>query len=506
MRTSFPTVLLACITWLLLLAGCEDQAPSTEPPAPQKPAPQAAAGCRQCHQVDLDPAHDLGCTTCHQGNQEGRTQTEAHAGLIAEPAHPSSMATTCGRCHAELVQNAAHSLHFTLRNEVNAVRQVFGAREELPSLTAIPDQPSPDTILELTDDLLRRRCLRCHVYYEGDPYPETTRGTGCAACHLAYSKGEMRSHRFVGLPTDGQCLHCHYANRVGADYYGRYEHDFNWDYRTPFPVTGNEARPYGVEYHQLIPDVHQLGGLECIDCHPGSELMGPAHASAAAPGKLTCKTCHARPANAAPVPNLARENGQVVLTTRRGGRKIEVPQLQHPAHQTYAGKATCVLCHAQWSYNDQGVHLMRHDVEDYEPWFYLTTQSCYEVEYLLEANLFGAGTEYGPRMTDKITGLPKPGIWYKGYELRRWEFPLICRGADGKLTICRPILDLYLSYVNSEDEVVFDSVPAQDQARGIRPYTPHTIGKAGSFFQERLQVRDELSGNRCLLDQDQPDE
>jgi hypothetical protein len=486
----------------LLLAACSDRSETADPesiPMP-KPAVVATRGCRQCHPVELDPAHAFGCSACHQGNEEALSREEAHAGLVVRPAHPNQMEKACGSCHDELVAQAARSLHFTLKNEINGVRRVFGAEEDLASLVDIPVTDRPATPLALADDLLRRRCLRCHLYYEGDPYPETRRGTGCAACHLAYGDGGMRSHRFTGPVADAQCLHCHYANTVGADYYGRYEHDFNWDYRTPYPPVRTEPPPYGVEYHQLAPDVHQRAGLACIDCHAGAELMGRAHGNET-PAALSCESCHQwRPGQKMKGLSLAEEGGRVLLTLRFGGRKIPVPQMASPVHLTYAGRATCVLCHAQWSYSDQGTHLMRHDAEAYDPWYYLTTQSCYEVESLLEASLFGDETRE-PMMTDKITGLPKPGIWYKGYELRRWELPLICPDQDGRLTICRPVLDLHLSYVDGEEKVIFDSVPARGPAGGVLPYTPHTIGKAGAFFRERLQERTDIRGNRCLIEQ-----
>ncbi|MDA8163434.1 MAG: hypothetical protein M0017_00180 [Desulfobacteraceae bacterium] len=485
--------LLACLLLTLLLAACGDRsanAPANRP----KSAPAPAAGCRRCHPVELDPAHDIGCATCHQGHEEAATREEAHAGLIAQPAHPDFMAKTCGRCHAELVARAARSLHFTVKKEVNEVRRAFGAKRDLASLVEIPVKDRPDTVLALADDLLRRRCLRCHVYTKGDPYPETRRGTGCAACHLEYGNGAMRSHRFTGPVADGQCLHCHYANTVGADYYGRYEHDFHSDYRTPYPPVGKKPPPYGVEYHQLVPDVHQQAGLACTDCHPGAALMGPAHGTGS-PG-VSCETCHRwRPGQTRGL-KLAESGGRVLLTLGRSGKEIPVPQMTSPVHAAYAGKATCVLCHAQWSYTDQGTHLMRQDTQNYDPWTYLVTQSCYEVEALLNASLFG-GESREPRMTDKITGLSKPGIWFKGYELRRWEEPLICPDGEGRLTICRPVLDLHLSYVDPDGNVVFDSVPAKGPVGGALPYTPHTIGKAGAFFRERLQERTDIRWKQC---------
>ena len=285
----------------LAFSGCK------EGKAPEKAAvqetPTRPPGCQGCHPaVLLDPSHELACTDCHGGNPEGTTQEQAHAGLIAQPAHPDQMQKFCGGCHARQVAQTASSLHFTVKNEVNVVRTAFGAQAPLASIVEIPIPEPIASPLDLADDLLRRRCLRCHVYSSGDGYPETMHGTGCAACHLAYGNGKMTSHAFSKSPADSQCLHCHYGNFVGADYHGRFEHDFNLEYRTPYRTDGTETRPYGVEFHQLTPDIHQQKGMACIDCHSGAELMGN-HAGATRKGRaVTCLSCHGWRKGSAPPP------------------------------------------------------------------------------------------------------------------------------------------------------------------------------------------------------------
>lgn len=474
-------LLLLCLL-ALAFPGCN------EGKAPEKPATQEAParqpGCLGCHpEVRLDPSHNLACTDCHKGNPKGATQEQAHAGLIAQPAHPDQMQKACGTCHAQQVAQAAASLHFTAAKEVNGVRIAFGAQAPLVSLTEIPTHDSIASPLDLTDDLLRRRCLRCHVYGSGDSYAETTRGTGCAACHLAYGNGKMTSHAFVKSPADSQCLHCHYGNFVGADYYGRFEHDFNQEYRTPYRTDGTETRTYGVEFHQLAPDIHQQKGLACIDCHSGAELMGGHGTAKGSPPAITCLACHGwRKGLPLPLSNLQVEADHLVLTTRLSGKKLVVPQPVHPAHRQYEKKVHCTVCHSQWSFNDQGTHLLRTDTPEHPAWARLSVQGSREVEEQLNNP-----APQGPSLRDKITGAPSPNLWLKGYELRRWENPLIGIGPDGRLQIFRPILDLHLSMVDAGKKVIFDNVGVTPQQQRYLPYTPHTVGKAGAFFSERLK-------------------
>jgi hypothetical protein len=473
------SLLLLCLLVLVFPACQENQVPEK---TPAQETPARTPGCRGCHQeVQLDPSHDLACTDCHGGNQDEATLELAHAGLIAQPAHPDQMRKSCGGCHARLVDDTAASLHFTARNEVNLVRTAFGAQAPLASLSQIPLHGTVDSPLALVDDLLRRRCLRCHVYSKGDGYPETARGTGCAACHLEYGKGRLTSHTFRKSPPDSQCLHCHYGNFVGADYHGRFEHDFNLEYRTPYRSDGAENRPYGVEFHQLSPDIHQQKGLACIDCHSGAELMGK-HSGASPKKAVTCLSCHGwRKGLPLPLDNLQVEADRLVLTTRLAGKKLVVPQPVHPAHKQYEKKAHCTVCHSQWSFNDQGTHLLRTDHPEHPAWSRLSVQGSKEVE-----NQLDYPAPQGAFLRDKITGEPRPSLWLKGYELRRWETPLIGIGPDGRLQIFRPILDLHLSMTDSDQKVIFDNLGVSPERQRYLPYTPHTVGKAGTFFSQRL--------------------
>jgi len=476
------TILTLLCLLALSFSGCREGR-TPESPAVQE-TPTRPPGCQGCHpEIRLDPSHDLACTGCHEGNPVGATKEQAHAGLISHPAHPEQMQKSCGGCHARQVAEAASSIHFTLKKKINAIRAAFGATSPLGSLTEIPKHKSIVSPLDLVDDLLRRRCLLCHVYSPGDGYPETVRGTGCASCHLVYGNGKMTSHAFNKSPADRQCLHCHYGNFVGADYYGRFEHDFNLEYRTPYRTDATETRPYGVEFHQLAPDIHQKAGMACIDCHSGAELMGEHSAAKSTTPAITCLFCHGwRKGLPLPLNNLHVETDRLVLTTRLTGKKLVVPQLIHPAHKQYEKKADCTVCHSQWTYNDQGTYLLLTDHPEHPAWSKLGVQGSNEVEKQLDTP-----TAEGPSLRDKLTGVQTPGLWIKGYELRRWETPLIGLGPDGRLHIFRPILDLHLSMVDTNNKVVFDNVGVEHAQHRYRPYTPHTVGKAGAFFNERLK-------------------
>lgn len=469
---------------LLLLCGCRtDEAaspkslktPATEP----APITTRAPGCTGCHiEVKLDAAHALPCTSCHGGLDNEDQIDKAHAGLIARPGHPANMRAACGTCHPRQITDASHSLHFTLSKEINAVRAHFGAQNRLAAPTDIPVAASLTTPLALADDMLRRRCLRCHVYSSGDDYAAVTHGRGCSSCHLSFQGGKLQSHAFVA-PTDKQCLSCHYGNYVGNDYYGRYEHDFHWEYRTPYTTGKTPSRPYGVETHDLAADIHQQRGLICIDCHQDSgHNQSPA---------LTCASCHDwQPGRPAPLPrNLQVRNNALMLTSRQSGKEYAIPRMQHPAHRQYRQKIACQVCHGQWSFNDAPTHLLLSKTDKYEPWERLTVQSSSEIETLLEHNLSGDKDEWPPTMRDGLTGESRQGIWYQGFGQRRWEDLIIRKDTDGVIKVFRPVLDLHLSMVEADGRVPFDNI--KGTGTGLRPYTPHTTGHAGLFYLDRFK-------------------
>lgn len=447
--------------------------------------PSAKKDCNTCHEMQLDTAHSsLDCKACHHGTEAGDKEL-AHKGLVLFPASPENMVNNCAPCHQANTSRVSQSLHFTLRNLTNKVRHAFGANQELASFLETPQKTTPKTLTDLADDLLRRRCFRCHPYGSGDDYPATTRGQGCAACHIHLSEKDPKNHRF-SAPTDRQCLGCHYGNYVGSDYYGYFEHDFNAEYRTPYTGTPPQFTPprrFGVESHQLRPDVHQLRGLWCMDCHSGDHLMGAPQAQ-----MPSCKACHSPlvPTERG-LPAGVKNDGNAYIFIGHDGKKHPLPLMQHPAHERWIDKVSCQGCHAQWSFNDSGRHFLRSDSDDYGTWENLQVQGSSTVEKIIRNNSDFDNDEIAPAMADGVTGLESPGLWHKGYSARRWEEVVLGRDDQGRISPVRPLLDLYLSWVDEDETVRFDSVSATSPLGRWTAYVPHTTGPAGIFYIQGIQ-------------------
>lgn len=403
--------------------------------------------------------------------------------MIQQPSHPDNMQKACGSCHAKTIDNILYSQHFTLANSINIFRKAFGAKDDIATFLKTPETDNPATPLELADDLLRRRCFRCHPYSSGDDYPAITHGSGCAACHLPFADGKLVSHSFQS-PQDSQCLSCHYGNYVGFDYYGRFEHDFNDEYRTPYTTTQNHFRPFGIEYHQLQPDIHQIRGMVCIDCHSGQTLMsGNDHLE-----KISCESCHLAQHLMQSLPARIEKVDDTFALHGFKGKTHIVPIIKNKAHFNRTNDLACQVCHAQWTFGDFGKHFLRSDLDDFDPWDLLTTQANSELEKILTNNADFDKVELPPLMSDKITGSKKPGLWYKGFSMRRWEQVLLSRDNDGRIVTVRPMLDFALSWIDEEEEIRFNSVTPLSNREVLRPYTPHTTGAAGLFYINRIQL------------------
>ena len=159
----------------------------------------------------------------------------------------------------------------------------------------------------------------------------------------------------------------------------------------------------------------------------------------------------------------------------------------HPAHRESTEKISCQVCHTQWTFNDFGKFFLRSDTDDFEVWERLITQGSSEVSDILANNTDPTRTELPPMMTDKIHFNKRAGLWYKGFGVRRWETILLGRDLAGTITTVRPLVDYHLSWADQQGQVRFDTHASHATDGGLYPYTPHTTGKAGLFYTQRLR-------------------
>lgn len=289
-------------------------------------------GCLLCHNQmkGFEKSHDpltIGCYSCHLGTRLSRTKEGSHKGMILIPGNSSNAAQTCGQpnCHPQMIPRMQSNIMTTMNGVVTVDKWVF---EEASSKTF---RASIDSIgNSLTDKHLRNLCASCHLSNEKTEYgpiTELSRGGGCIACHLNYSKdafvelkkaiplhegqseenSSMTKNRRFGsykfLPTmhpnidlkvtNDHCFGCHSrSGRISLSYEGWHETELK-----PREVKGKRGFRLlddGRVVMKIVPDIHSEFGMSCVDCHTSYEIMGDGKYALHKEdqSKLQCIDCH----------------------------------------------------------------------------------------------------------------------------------------------------------------------------------------------------------------------
>ena len=517
--------------------------------------PQSAnQGCLSCHQgiESPGPNHRFPCERCHGGNVQEESREKAHQGLIANPSSLDQAPNRCVPCHQEQINRVRHSLMATSAGEINQTRYLWGAQEDTDTrylnrkMDRYPAIPVFSESGQLVDDLLRRRCLRCHLHSRGTKRYGEWRAEGCAACHMPYApdglsqskdkairsvadqiredphrqkRGYPLTHQFTrAVPTE-QCLTCHNGHRVGMDFVGLAERDYDQSYRF-FSKDGEQASLiYGFDPRRMTPDIHFEKGLGCLDCHASGDVMGDGkvYAHSMEQVAIRCQDCHGTPqheprtkilplsakgslngkskivrqeivldSKGNPLLHIKKEANGLFLYSKSNNSKHRVPlisagpmALSHRIPGHIRGME-CHSCHALWSYQDFGFHLIREDRPDYEKWAPLWLQNDPQVQDLLRKNLpLKKDLRSPPLSRDYLTGTLSPGIWYSGWSYRRLESPIFGINERGRTSIFRPLHQFVVSQVDGKGRVVLNSQVLKTKdgkpGLGFNPYAPHTI-------------------------------
>ncbi len=301
--------------------------------------------CLTCHGgiEEISSNHRFSCTRCHGGNGRAYSKKSAHKKMVSNPSDLKHAPKYCGKCHADHINKVSNSSMATAKGQINLTRYNWGAQSlESPTFSLIPDgekeeklfppEVPPEGQVELVDDFLQKKCLRCHIQSPSPHRPGEYRATGCASCHMIYandglsmtrdraiqskqrekvkkqnkplskkvaaksfknSRGYPILHKFsVAIPSS-QCETCHHESGPGIEYEGLFKKPAR---EKPLSNSIDEDKPilFGSEHKFLIQDIHRERGMHCIDCHEGNELK---NSKSTFPSKdLTvnpkCENCH----------------------------------------------------------------------------------------------------------------------------------------------------------------------------------------------------------------------
>jgi hypothetical protein len=328
------------------------------------------------------------------------------------------------------------------------------------------------------------------------PYADDGRYRGQDKALDKSKAGYPVKHQFTKRMSNAQCLHCHNQNHVGADYVGLFERDYSRTYQAPVIDGKMVSGAHGDRYHRLSKDVHAEKGLWCIDCHNKRDVMGDGriYSYAMEVPKRSCSSCHGgfddeRPDSS--ISAIKLDGRGYSFTSKNAGRlhPLKLFSRDSPGHHIEAHRRLrCSACHAQWSYQDLGLSLIREDMFEGAKWYGLSAQGDPSLQRILEMQLKVLGRSY-PRSRDLIADKTIRGIWSAGWRFRRWELMPLGLDDKGRYSILRPLYQYLVSYVDSLGGVPLDSaLPLRGDGGGTgwayMPYVPHTIAPFGRSCEQ----------------------
>jgi hypothetical protein len=315
--------------------------------------------CLQCHQntMGYSQYHNpelIGCTSCHLGNPESLNKEESHKNMILIPGNLKDAKQTCGKCHSEELHKIENSLMTTNSGLVAVDKYIFGEADSPNYHYHIKDVKN-----SAADKHIRDLCANCHLGAEKKEFgaiTTTSRGGGCNACHLNYSKKateDLQNYLKSGkkeLPkfhpsndvfiSNTHCFGCHSrSSRISTNYEGWQETLIDAD------TLKNDKKYKILEgnrvYTKKQEDIHHTKGMLCIDCHSSHEVMGDgkqyAHEEQAV--KLQCADCHFKDKpTTIPYDSLDAESLKVFLHrnyTHQKNRILVAKKDHHPLVNTF---------------------------------------------------------------------------------------------------------------------------------------------------------------------------
>jgi len=329
-----PHLAILLVLCISILGGCSSGSAHSEQ-------------CLSCHKgiEHTSPSH-RGCVTCHGGNPQAKNKNSAHQGIygISNRSYPGRWEKGCGSCHRHQLERMQSSQMFTAAGMIAQTQATwegqrpgirYGSQEaELYDEQGKPlKQQGVAQLDNLSGELYRKFCARCHVALSQDGKNGAGHPAGCAACHFPYNDNATYqggdptmggkspnsiTHAMSTLPALQSCAQCHHrSGRTALSYQGLMDGNNGFvptKNGQPGPVRGSDNRTFT----HISPDIHFSAGMDCIDCHTSREIMGDGYASANMHGQLevTCENCHGSALKAPIYRAILRENESAVLESR----------------------------------------------------------------------------------------------------------------------------------------------------------------------------------------------
>ncbi len=279
--------------------------------------------CLLCHRgiEHTSPQHS-GCVSCHGGNPKATTKDDAHRGIygLSNRSFPGRWEMGCGKCHQHHLERMYSSQMYTATGMITQIQATwngetknvrYGSRgQKLVDADGNPlDLHAVSELNNLSGELFRKFCSRCHVAYAEGAENGGGHPAGCAACHFPFEGDATyrgadqtirnrtpfsKTHAMQSLPSLTACSQCHTrSGRTALSFQGVMDGNNGMvptRHGMPGPRKGSDQRTFT----HTKPDVHYQAGMDCIDCHTSREIMGDGYTytNQHAQREVTCEDCH----------------------------------------------------------------------------------------------------------------------------------------------------------------------------------------------------------------------
>jgi len=362
---------------------------------------------------------------------------------------------------------------------------------------------------------------------------------GVASNSLNNRRGYPLLHKFTVAIPSVQCEHCHNFNGVGNEFEGLFGKPARPKVAQT-KVEEDQSVLYGRSHEFLLPDIHREKGMHCIDCHGSNEVKADASKNPTQHDavKIRCETCHGTNSRAPTGielkpkdsraeelikknqlnPNLMKKikMGDTVMTDRQGrlqphillvdgkwilyskvtGKAHKIPLLKFMKQRPYAHQilghmrdTECSACHARWSANEWGMHVIREDQINPKQWqdWSLSDPTLQQLLWGSKSNKSLTRPPTGMLNWNSATTTPDgpkgswtQGIWSYVFSETDWNSLILGKNKRKRYTIMKPRYQYFLTNLSKENgrSTLRAKVPMTPSGKPgwvMTPHTPHTI-------------------------------
>ena len=477
--------------------------------------PDKEERCLSCHRgIEHASASHNGCIVCHGGDPKSYDKKTAHTGLRgpSNPSDPDNWDAVCGACHRYQLERVKSTIMLTNAGMIRNTQLTWEGEDGRSYTTrggkafdpaGLPIETLSVVELDnLSGELYRKFCSRCHVgSVNGESYA-AAHAAGCAACHFPWNDtatyqgqdqamngraGHSASHALSALPDTQVCTRCHNrSGRIGFSYQGLYDGNNGL-----VPTRGGEGGPEmssgARNLTHITPDVHFAAGMECIDCHTSRDVMGDgfSYGSMYQQTEISCDDCHGSATKLPRYREIVRENDEALRESRSykqpaksGMRMIQTAKGRSYSNVYYQDKTI-------WLQGKRSGKLHRSKVITGTPEHTIVGHGrleCYACHSRTAVQCYGCHTRYdkGKPAMDFIKGEETPGAFSETEDYRKlYPFPLALN-QRGRISPVTPGCQTFVTVAEVDGSLSRSEYVAKFRSRQqlrFAPFYSHNTGK-----------------------------